>query len=50
MTVINNATLILKDSKGNIGTVKTFTDNDIIKIANAITDVGHVEGCRRSGA
>lgn len=42
MTVIANAGLVLKDSKGNIGTVKTFTDNDIIKIANAITDVGHV--------
>ena len=42
MTVIANAGLVLKDSKGNIGTVKTFTDNDIIKIANAITDIGHV--------
>ena len=42
MTVINNATLILKDSEGNIGIVKTLTDKDIIKISNAITDVGQV--------
>ena len=42
MTVINNATLILKDSQGNEGIVKSFTDNDIIKIANAITDVGQL--------
>ena len=42
MTVINNATLILKDSQGNEGIVKSFTNNDINKIANAITDVGQV--------
>lgn len=42
MTVINNATLILKDSQGNEGVVKSFTNNDINKIANAITDVGQV--------
>ena len=42
MTVINNATLILKDSQGNIGIVKSFTDKDITKISNAITDVGQV--------
>lgn len=42
MTVINNATLILKDSQGNEGIVKSFTDNDIDKISNAITDVGQV--------
>lgn len=42
MTVINNATLILKDKQGNEGVVKSFTDNDINKIANAITDVGQV--------
>ena len=42
MTVINNATLILKDSQGNEGIVKSFTDNDINKISNAITDVGQV--------
>lgn len=42
MTVINNATLILKDKQGNEGVVKTLTDNDINKIANAITDVGQV--------
>lgn len=42
MTVINNATLILKDKQGNEGVVKTLTDNDINKISNAITDVGQV--------
>lgn len=42
MTVINNATLILKDKQGNEGVVKSFTDNDINKISNAITDVGQV--------
>ena len=42
MTVINNATLILKDKQGNEGIVKSFTDNDITKISNAITDVGQV--------
>ena len=42
MTVINNATLVLKDSQGNEGVVKSFTDNDINKISNAITDVGQV--------
>ena len=42
MTVINNATLILKDKQGNEGVVKSFTNNDINKIANAITDVGQV--------
>lgn len=42
MTVINNATLILKDKQGNEGVVKSLTDNDINKIANAITDVGQV--------
>ena len=42
MTVINNATLILKDSQGNEGIVKSFTDKDITKISNAITDVGQV--------
>lgn len=42
MTVMTNVVLVLKDSEGNIGIVKTLTDNDIIKIANAITDVGQV--------
>ena len=42
MTVMTNVVLVLKDSEGNIGIVKPLTDNDIIKIANAITDVGHV--------
>lgn len=42
MTVMTNVVLVLKDSEGNIGIVKTLTDNDIIKIANAITDIGQV--------
>jgi len=42
MTVMTNVVLVLKDSEGNIGIVKPLTDNDIIKIANAITDVGQV--------
>ena len=42
MTVIANAGLVLKDSKGNEGIVKSFTDKDITKISNAITDVGQV--------
>ena len=42
MTVMTNVVLVLKDSEGNIGIVKSFTDNDINKIANAITDVGQV--------
>lgn len=42
MTVMTNVVLVLKDSEGNIGIVKSLTDNDIIKIANAITDVGQV--------
>lgn len=42
MTVMTNVVLVLKDSEGNIGIVKQLTDNDIIKIANAITDVGQV--------
>ena len=42
MTVMTNAVLVLKDSEGNIGIVKTLTDKDIIKIADAITDVGQV--------
>ena len=29
MTVIANAGLVLKDSQGNKGIVKSFTDNDI---------------------
>ena len=39
---MTNVVLVLKDSEGNIGIVKPLTDNDIIKIANAITDVGQV--------
>lgn len=42
MTVMTNVVLVLKDSEGNIGIVKTLTDKDIIKIADAITDVGQV--------
>jgi hypothetical protein len=42
MTVIANAGLVLKDSQGNKGIVKSFTDNDIDKISSAITDVGQV--------
>ena len=42
MTVIANAGLVLKDSQGNKGIVKSFTDKDIDKISNAITDVGQV--------
>lgn len=42
MTVMTNVALVLKDSQGNIGIVKSLTDKDIIKIANAITDVGQV--------
>ena len=42
MTVMTNVVLVLKDSKGNIGIVKPLTDKDIIKIADAITDVGQV--------
>lgn len=42
MTVMTNVVLVLKDSKGNIGIVKQLTDKDIIKIADAITDVGQV--------
>ena len=42
MTVMTNVVLVLKDSEGNIGIVKPLTDKDIIKIANAITDVGQV--------
>ena len=39
---MTNVVLVLKDSKGNIGIVKPLTDKDIIKIADAITDVGQV--------
>lgn len=42
MTVMTNVVLVLKDSEGNIGIVKPLTDKDIIKIADAITDVGQV--------
>ena len=42
MTVINNATLILKDSQGNEGIVKSFTDKDIDKISNAITNINQI--------
>ena len=41
MTItVNNASLFFKDHSGNVGKVKSFTDNDIAKIATAIETVG----------
>lgn len=41
MTItVNNASLFFKDHSGNVGKVKSFTDNDVAKIATAIETVG----------
>ena len=37
MAIINNASLILKDANGNVATVRSLTDADVVKLKASMT-------------